>query len=348
MLTSGVKWDFVHVDSNDTAVPRVTSSSESEASRPASTLTGVSLTIAHSLPPRKSNNRSSATVSSQQVNTQKMATNYGTSTPAQSFFQTVLNPAGQASSQSSVSSEATMVNQPDALDAMPRDNPAQNTIICFSTSFELVFTSAEEFEAFIANQNHLRSVHGLQGQHIPSRRADDYIEEEEAVGDSSRAGAVYQRMDEDIRDKPATSASRSTSTPRFTFPKADTYMPQGLLLDPIDGFPQGLTLYDIAQQYPNHLINAGLDHFLNARWSALEIFQAMHPDAKREIEAKGAKCHENFITARLIRRKKVLGSLELWDNTTGHPTHVINQRVDGRPVGDRHKSHAAPTRMYGV
>jgi hypothetical protein len=95
--------------------------------------------------------------------------------------------------------------------------------------------------------------------------------------------------------------------------------------------PAHLSCYEVCQQWPNSLINAGLDAFLQRNWSAKEIAACLAPNIQAWLEVNGTLENPTWITNRLnSRRNRVLISTGDWDPLIqAKETNPL--RADGRP-----------------
>ena len=117
-------------------------------------------------------------------------------------------------------------------------------------------------------------------------------------------------------------------------------------VSPVDGMPHGLSLYQICQTYPNHLQRKFLIPFIEANWSAKEIFECLPQSVQTFwISRQGAdiKYSDNMVmTPRLSKTEKgLLGTGKLYDllRPLELNPNAQHMRKDGRPPHiERHKS----------
>ncbi|RMZ92717.1 hypothetical protein DV736_g56, partial [Chaetothyriales sp. CBS 134916] len=116
-------------------------------------------------------------------------------------------------------------------------------------------------------------------------------------------------------------------------------------LCPKKPLPKSLSLYQIANQYPNHLSGTVLDDFVRARWSAPEIQSCMPQECQDWLEKRKNNNDEEIVDKTMWLQKRLQKRRKLLQNGTLAKLRAFwetpQRRLDGRP---RHAAMGASLR----
>ncbi|RMZ76944.1 hypothetical protein DV737_g4592, partial [Chaetothyriales sp. CBS 132003] len=116
-----------------------------------------------------------------------------------------------------------------------------------------------------------------------------------------------------------------------TYPRKQPFKAQIMF----DGYPsedqplrEGATLWEICQEYPNHLTGKVLEGFVQKEWSANELCACLKDDARKVLTDRPGKDKTMVFQKRLERIKKDLMAKDEFDQLMNGP----EIRPDGRPT----------------
>ncbi|RMD43540.1 hypothetical protein DV735_g1536, partial [Chaetothyriales sp. CBS 134920] len=139
-----------------------------------------------------------------------------------------------------------------------------------------------------------------------------------------------------VKGRPFTKARHPPSANRIrnvanTYPRKQPFKAQIMF----DGYPSedqqmrdGLTLWEICQEYPNHLTGKVLEGFVQKEWSANELCACLKDDARKVLTDRPGKDKTMVFQKRLERVKKDLMAKNEYDQLMKGP----EIRPDGRPT----------------
>ncbi|RMZ89725.1 hypothetical protein DV736_g3059, partial [Chaetothyriales sp. CBS 134916] len=138
-------------------------------------------------------------------------------------------------------------------------------------------------------------------------------------------GRPFSRV---IRQANSTSRVRNIAN---TYPRKQPFKAQIMF----DGYPsedqpmrEGATLWEICQEYPNHLTGKVLEGFVQKEWSANELCACLKDDARKVLTDRPGKDKTMVFQKRLERIKKDLIAKDEFDQLMNGP----EIRPDGRPT----------------
>ncbi|RMZ80250.1 hypothetical protein DV738_g2753, partial [Chaetothyriales sp. CBS 135597] len=139
-----------------------------------------------------------------------------------------------------------------------------------------------------------------------------------------------------VKGRPFTKARQANSASRVrnvanTYPRKQPFKAQIMF----DGYPsedqpmrEGLTLWEICQEYPNHLTGKVLEGFVQKEWSANELCACLKDDARKVLTDRPGKDKTMVFQKRLERVKKDLMAKNEYDQLM----KGAEIRPDGRPT----------------
>ena len=131
------------------------------------------------------------------------------------------------------------------------------------------------------------------------------------------------------------------------FPPGASPMPSNTKLSSVDGFPDGMSLYEICQTFPNHMHGEFLNTFIESNWSAMEIWlcfpktvQTYREAHKKSLGTKGI-AFAYLGKALTQQEKKLMSTGKLYGML--QPIHEspdrMRMRPDGRPPAALVENH---------
>lgn len=274
------------------------------------------------------------------------------------YFDHIIGRSHHSPFGSSPSFHASAVNE--VSQAIPQYQ--QHLLPMLRTKDEILFSSAEERDAFIARQNMLRRSLGWSpieaGQDDPLRSvradarsslAEEAVLIQDAYTTSEKSPRRPKRASVSSSNKTSTGASSEDGSQRgsknqdFAVEKRPgTQSRKSAGKDDsqlfFKGFPErhiaapgGLTCYEVCQQYPNSLDKEGLDAFLQQNWSGQDMWGCLPESIRNAVLARQTKNPWGFLTKRLSHRKKALVDSREWEDLHHDAINDTYVREDGRP-----------------